>query len=291
MAKSPAVLFYTSDFLVGVDDMDMAQRGAYITLLCKQHQTGHLSEAAMFRICGGYDEMIFSKFVIDANGYYYNERMDVEIDTRNRHCEKQRENVNKRWNKDKKDTTVLPRYQNGIDLVLPLENENDNECVNAFDVAFDVKSVDVGVDVVSEGICNSDSSGEAAPGVKSPLNKAQQERFDRFWAAYPVKKGKGGARRSWKVINPDDALLERMLTAIDTARKHDRAWREGYIPFPQTWLNQARWEDVIDARQERLPSQGPRYGPQEVDKGQIYENAMAVLEELKLEREAQNGAA
>jgi hypothetical protein len=167
------------------------------------------------------------------------------------------------------------------------EDENENESVfeNDFEVDSGVNAFDV------EDVCNSDSSGEAAPGVKSPLNKAQQERFDRFWNAYPVKKGKGGARRSWKVINPDDALLERMLTAIDTARKHDRAWREGYIPHPQTWLNQARWEDVIDARQERLPSQGPRYGPQEVDKGQIYENSMEVLRRLKLKREAQNGAA
>ena len=261
--KSPAVQFYTADFLIGADDMDMAQRGAYITLLCKQHQNGHLPEAVMLRICGGYDEMVFSKFVIDGNGYYYNKRMEVEVNKRAEHCKKQAENVNKRWNGNGgSNTLVIPQYENGNTnkkgntVVLPLEDENEKEkedVNNSFslgvDVGVDVKGVDVGDTArVTDG---GDAEPEAAVGVKSPLNKSQQERFGRFWEAYPVKKGKGGAAKLWKRINPDDALLKTMLTAIDTARKHDRQWLDGYIPNPLTWLNQMRWEDVIDEKQER----------------------------------------
>jgi len=44
MAKDPAFLFYSSDFLSGITDLTMEERGQYITLLCLQHQKGSLSE-------------------------------------------------------------------------------------------------------------------------------------------------------------------------------------------------------------------------------------------------------
>ena len=44
MAKDPAVLFYTSDFLSGTITMNYEQKGKYITLLCIQHNQGYLLE-------------------------------------------------------------------------------------------------------------------------------------------------------------------------------------------------------------------------------------------------------
>ena len=44
MAKDPAVLFYTSDFLSSTITMTMEQKGKYITLLCIQHQQSFLTE-------------------------------------------------------------------------------------------------------------------------------------------------------------------------------------------------------------------------------------------------------
>lgn len=69
--------------------------------------------------------------------------------------------------------------------------------------------------------------------------------FDRFWAAYPRKVGKGAAERSFERIRPDAALLDGMLRAIETQRQSD-TWQRGYIPNPATWLNQRRWEDEPD---------------------------------------------
>lgn len=72
-----------------------------------------------------------------------------------------------------------------------------------------------------------------------------QERFDRFWAAYPRKEGKGACRRWWNAHNPDGALLDRMLAKIEAA-KLTAKWREQggkFIPMPYTWLNQERWTD------------------------------------------------
>jgi len=74
--KSPAVPFYTSDFLVGTLLMSNEQRGAYITLLCLQHQTGRLSRGDIEKITT--DSAVLEKFVVDGDGRYYNKRMERE---------------------------------------------------------------------------------------------------------------------------------------------------------------------------------------------------------------------
>jgi len=126
MAKSPAVLFYTSDFLVGTMLMNHEQRGAYITLLCLQHQKGRLSQTDVSAV--SVDKTVLEKFTVDEDGNFYNERMEEEIEKRNTHCEKQRSNVLKRYQKS---TTVelnnIPNSYDGSTTVLPLENENENE--------------------------------------------------------------------------------------------------------------------------------------------------------------------
>jgi hypothetical protein len=50
MSKDPAVLFYSSDFLTGTLLMNYEERGQYITLLCLQHQKGHLTEKELKQI-------------------------------------------------------------------------------------------------------------------------------------------------------------------------------------------------------------------------------------------------
>lgn len=72
--------------------------------------------------------------------------------------------------------------------------------------------------------------------------------FEQFWAAYPKKKAKDDARRAWDKRRPDDALLAVMLRAIDVQRQSPDWQRNGgqYIPYPASWLNAARWTDVVD---------------------------------------------
>lgn len=84
--------------------------------------------------------------------------------------------------------------------------------------------------------------------------------FDRFWAAYPRKVGKGAAERSFERIRPDAALLDGMLRAIETQRQSD-TWLRGYIPNPATWLNQRRWEDEPDGVAAPEAQQTPHSPP------------------------------
>lgn len=91
MAKDPAVLFYTSDFLSGTYTMTNDQVGKYIRLLCLQHQKGGLTEKDMLNICSSYDEDIFSKFKL-VDGCYINERMMQESVKRRKYSESRRNN-------------------------------------------------------------------------------------------------------------------------------------------------------------------------------------------------------
>jgi len=92
MSKDPSFLFYTQDFLTGTYTMTNEQVGKYVRLLCLQHQTGHLSNEDMLNICKTYDKKVFSKFVKDENDNYYNERLENEINRRNKYCESRRKN-------------------------------------------------------------------------------------------------------------------------------------------------------------------------------------------------------
>ncbi len=106
MAKDPAFLFYPKDFLSGTQFFSDEQVGKYIRLLIAQHQTGHLEEKHMIMICKTYDKDVFSKFIRDNDGLYYNERLEDETIKRKDYCQSRSEN-----RKSKK--TYVPHMVNG----------------------------------------------------------------------------------------------------------------------------------------------------------------------------------
>lgn len=69
--------------------------------------------------------------------------------------------------------------------------------------------------------------------------------FARFWAVYPRKEAKQTALKAFTKINPDESLLETILSAVERF-KNSAQWQEDggqFIPHPSTFLNQRRWED------------------------------------------------
>lgn len=68
--------------------------------------------------------------------------------------------------------------------------------------------------------------------------------FERFWAAYPRKVGKGDARKAFdrairKIEGPDPPAL--LLAALERVKS---TWTDSqFIPHPATWLNGERWND------------------------------------------------
>ena len=122
MAKDPAVLFYTSDFLSGTFTMDNEQVGKYIRLLCLQHQKGKLSEKDMLSICKAYDSEIWDKFKVE-DGLYYNDRMLNETVRRQKFSESRRNNA-----KSPKKESTSEAYAEHMET--ETENRTINENIN-----------------------------------------------------------------------------------------------------------------------------------------------------------------
>ena len=121
MAKDPAVLFYTADFLVGAMGLTMAERGQYITLLCLQHQKGHLSDKDIALAVGDVTTDVMLKFETDSDGLHYNAVMEQAIEQRNRFIERQTENGSK-GGRPKRN----PQETHGITQEKPKRNPNHN---------------------------------------------------------------------------------------------------------------------------------------------------------------------
>ena len=95
------------------------------------------------------------------------------------------------------------------------------------------------------------------PGIAIPETERETEKentrasvdalagFSSFWLAYPKKKSKGQAERAWKKLNPDEQLQDRLLQALERAKK-SADWQKDagqFIPYPASWLNAKGWED------------------------------------------------
>ncbi len=82
--------------------------------------------------------------------------------------------------------------------------------------------------------------------------------FAQFWAAYPKKKAKEDAQRAWKKLSLNSELLAVILRAVEHQR-HSPDWQKDsgrYIPLPASWLNGARWTDVVDVEVDEQPTLG-----------------------------------
>ena len=121
MAKDPAVLFYTQDFIVGTITMTNEQRGKYIMLLCLQHQKTKLTLKDLKLYLNEEDIEVADKFPLQSDGFYYNLRMYEEAEKRKNYTESRRSNRKK---KDEVDIKLISKsYVNRM--------ENENEDVNA----------------------------------------------------------------------------------------------------------------------------------------------------------------
>lgn len=126
--KDPAIIFYTSDFMVGVSNLTMEERGQYITLLCLEHQLGHLSKKTIDLNIHNISEDVLKKFELDDEGLYYNKRLEYEIEKRTKFINHQVENGKKggrpktqtKPNENPNKTQIKPKQN-------PLENENEIE--------------------------------------------------------------------------------------------------------------------------------------------------------------------
>lgn len=141
MIKDPAFLFYSSDFLTGVSTMNFDDRGKYITLLATMHQKGRLSDETIRFLVGSPSVSLSEKFKQDDKGFWYNERLESEIDKRRSFIDSRRENGQKGGRPKKPSgkplggaTDNLPENEN-VDTVLreSKDKEYTKEQIESFE--------------------------------------------------------------------------------------------------------------------------------------------------------------
>ena len=138
--KDPAFQLFSADFLVGTMEMSMEERGQYITLLCLQHQKGHLNER-QFAFVGNLSSYVLDKFEQDENGLWFNARLDKEIEKRERYKAILRQNGAKGGRPPKpKENQMVSENET---KAKPKENLNESTRVdNDIDITNDI---DIGI--------------------------------------------------------------------------------------------------------------------------------------------------
>lgn len=203
--KDPAVLLYTGDFLNGCSGLTMEERGQYITLLCIQHQIGHLSEKTIRLSVGSVSVDVLNKFSIDEEGLYYHKRMDEEIEKRVKYLDSRKVNGSKGGR---------PKKPYGK----PKQNHSEDDNIIEDCIGFNKGGVGEKVEIIT---------------ILS---------FDEFWDLYDKKVGdKTKLRKKYDSIKETDRELIKNHIPLYRMSQPDKQYRKD----PQTYLNNKSWNDEI----------------------------------------------
>ena len=76
--------------------------------------------------------------------------------------------------------------------------------------------------------------------------------FEQFWKAYPKKVSKQKCLKWFQSNKPNEQLLKTMLEQLERF-KQTKDWKKDngqFIPYPDTWLRNRRWEDEFETEAE-----------------------------------------
>ena len=96
--------------------------------------------------------------------------------------------------------------------------------------------------------------------TQSPLPPpGESASFESFWSAYPKKQNKQSALKEWDKLKPDLSLAERIIAAVERAKRSADWMKEDgrFIPLPTNYLNGKRWED--EWIETELPKEGDNF--------------------------------
>lgn len=77
-----------------------------------------------------------------------------------------------------------------------------------------------------------------------------KERFEEFYKAYPRKVDKARTEKWFLKNKPDEKLFNLIMKQLE---RYKKIWKNPkYIPYPPTWLNNKRWEDKFETKEEKI---------------------------------------
>lgn len=82
----------------------------------------------------------------------------------------------------------------------------------------------------------------------------QDKNFEKFAQVYPRRANMDSALKEWKKLAPDEKLTERIVSAVNAAKKSSQWTEDGgrYIPFPAKWLREKRWEECDNMQESAV---------------------------------------
>lgn len=125
MPKDPAFLFYPGDWNLGTMHLTLLEKGCYIELLVLQFAKGKFTQAQANHMLNGSFDLVWTnlseKFNTDGI-YFWNNRLKLEKEKREKFSESRRNNGSIKKN-DKKNNKHMPKHMEDI-------NENENNIKN-----------------------------------------------------------------------------------------------------------------------------------------------------------------
>jgi uncharacterized protein YdaU (DUF1376 family) len=224
MAKAPAFQFYASDFLTDTQSWEAFEVGVYIRLLSNQWVNGSLPSdlKRLSRIAGcEYQEMekawviLGFKFLDKNDGTIINQKLESVRADKNRFIEKQ--------------------HQNGLKGGRPLKIETQTK----------PKDNPKETQTITQSITQTKPL-QSSTSIKEIINKD----FDLFWVKYPKKVAKEDCSKLFKKLSNEDQ--SQILNTIDKFISY-KPFDSYNHPNPKTYLNQRRWEDVIEVKTIEIP--------------------------------------
>jgi uncharacterized protein YdaU (DUF1376 family) len=227
----PYFPMYASDFLSGVADMPLDDRGAYITLICHQWVNGSVPSdiASCSRICGGgtVSERVLAKFRnVDGTPTMANARLERERVK----CIEAREKAKKRKTKWKERGRNANGTRSGTVSDTSRERlGSDSDSLSSLD---DRKGA------------GGNTEANQRNHKKPKPDEEFSEDFKVCWKAYPDKSG--SKYKAWLSFKAAGATSDVVLLAIEryiayVESKRNSGFRDLKYKNGETWFNQRGW--------------------------------------------------
>ena len=207
----------------------------------------------------------FIKTSVDTNKEKYDER-----------CEKNRQNILVRWNKEGKNNNSYDGIQSNTNeqkIIQSYTNDtNKNKNISSFNEESSFNNINNNKKIQTTSSSNNSSSSNRSSFLKEnspngddavslPLtdtpkfnkNEYISSLFEKIWAIYPRKVGKEQAKKTWlrklTTLKTQENILDKAKRIGMLLQKHIKAWAEEtgkdgnkgrpkqYLPHFSTWLN------------------------------------------------------
>jgi uncharacterized protein YdaU (DUF1376 family) len=223
---------FPGDYIRDTAHLSLTEHGAYNVLLDHYYATGEplpAEEPALMRICRAFEDheraavtMVARLFFpVNGDGKRHNKRADKQLvemaEKQTKLSEAGKRGMAKRW--QSKPDKVVSKVVSNEPIAYPHPHPHPHPEPEARKIDMTGKPV----------VCVA---------------------FDRFWKAYPNKKGKKDAAKAFAKAK-DLPPIDELVAEVELQSRSDE-WRKDngqFIPHPATWLNRGGWMDEVTVKE------------------------------------------